>query len=128
MRVTKIIREYVEKTITEKMPYGEPTQTYKKHQQGLTDLCDQLNEKINTYAEELLAGVGNLPEGFTIKKTHWSIFESSTWNSPMHTAASTHERKVREARAKAIDTILVELELGATKADLERLIAEAIGE
>ena len=128
MRVTKIIREYVEKTIKEKMPYGEPTTTYKQHCQSLSDLTDQLNEKINAYAEELLAGVGNLPEGFTIKKTHWSIFESSTWNSPMHTAASTHERKVRENREKAIENILVELELGATKADLERLIAEAISE
>ena len=126
MRVTKIIREYVEKTIKEKMPYGEPTTTYKQHCQSLSDLTDQLNEKVNAYAEELLAGVGNLPEGFTIKKTHWSIFESSTWNSPMHTAASTHERKVRENREKAIESILVELELGATKADLERLIAEAI--
>lgn len=128
MRVTKIIREYVEKTITAKMPYGEPTITYKRHCQSLNDLTFQLNEKMNAYAEELLAGIGNLPEGFTIKKTHWSIFESSTWNSPMHTAASTHERKVRESREKAIETILMELELGATKADLERLIAEAIGE
>ena len=128
MRVTKIIREYVEKTIIAKMPYGEPTATYRQHCQSLNDLTSQLNEKIDAYAEELLAGVGNLPEGFTIKKTHWSIFESSTWNSPMHTAASAHERKVRENREKAIETILVELELGATKADLERLIAEAIGE
>lgn len=128
MRVTKIIRDYVEKTIIAKMPYGEPTVIYKRHCQSLEDLTSQLNEKIDAYAEELLAGVGNLPEGFTIKKTHWSIFESSTWNSPMHTAASAHERKVRENREKAIETILVELELGATKADLERLIAEAIGE
>ena len=128
MRVTKIIREYVEKTIITKMPYGEPTTAYKQHCQSLNDLTSQLNEKVNAYAEELLAGVGNLPEGFTIKKTHWSVFESSTWNSPMHIAASAHERKVRENREKAIENILVELELGATKADLERLIAEAIGE
>jgi hypothetical protein len=126
MRVSKIIREYVEKTITAKMPYGEPTITYKQHCQSLDDLTSQLNEKVNAYAEELLASVGNLPEGFTIKKTHWSIFESSSWNSPMHTAASTHERKVRGDRAKAIESILVELELGATKADLERLISEAV--
>ena len=126
MRVTKIIREYVEKTIKEKMPYGEPTATYKQHCQSLNDLTSQLNENINAYAEELLASVGNLPEGFTIKKSHWSIFESSSWNSPMHTAAAAHERQVRENREKAIETILVELELGATKADLERLIAEAI--
>ena len=128
MRVSKIIREYVEKTITAKMPYGEPTITYKQHCQCLNDLTSQLNEKVNAYAEELLAGVGNLPEGFTIKKTHWSIFESSTWNSPMYDADQAHQRQVRENRAKAIENILVELELGATKADLERLIAEAIGE
>lgn len=128
MRVTKIIREYVEKTIAAKMPYGEPTATYKQHSEALSDLRDQLEEKVNAYADELLSGIGNLPEGFTIKKSHWSFFESSSWNSPMHTAASTHERQVRENRAKAIETILVELELGATKADLERLIAEAIGE
>jgi hypothetical protein len=126
MRVTKLIREYVEKTITAKMPYGEPSAIYKQHCQSLNDLTSQLNEKINAYAEELLAGVGNLPEGFIIKKTHWSIFESSSWNSPMHTAATAHEREVRERREQAIENILVELELGATKADLERLIAEAI--
>lgn len=128
MRVTKIIREYIEKTIVAKMPYGEPTTTYKQHCQSLNDLTSQLNEKIDVYAEELLAGIGNLPEGFTIKKSHWSVFESSSWNSPMHTAAAVHERQVRENREKAIENILVELELGATKADLERLIAEAVGE
>lgn len=128
MRVTKLIREYVEKTITAKMPYGEPAAAYKKHQQSLSDLTSQLNEKVDAYAEELLASVGNLPEGFTIKRTHRSIFESSSWNSPMHIAASDHERKVRQSRSEAIESILVELELGATKADLERLIAEAIGE
>lgn len=128
MRVTKLIRDYVEKTVTAKMPYGEPTTTYKQHCQSLNDLTSQLNEKINAYAEELLASVGNLPEGFTIKRTYWTIFESSSWNSPMHIAASAHEREVRQSRSEAIESILVELELGATKADLERLIAEAIGE
>lgn len=128
MRVTKIIREYVVKTITAKMPYGEPSATYKQYRQSLDDLRSQLNENVSAYAEELLASVGNLPEGFTIKRTHWPIFESSTCNSPMCIAASAHEREVRENREKAIGNILVELELGATKADLERLIAEAIGE
>lgn len=128
MRVTKIIRDYVTKTITEKMPYGEPTATYNQHCQALNDLTCQLNDKMAAYADELLASIGNLPEGFTIKKSHWSFFESSSWNSPMHTAASAHEREVRGNRKKAIENILVELELGGAKADLERLIAEAIGE
>ena len=44
----------------------------------------------------------------------------------MHEASNVHEREIRGKRAAAIDQVLVELELGATKADLERLIKEAI--
>jgi hypothetical protein len=128
MRVTKLIREYVEKTVNAKVPYGEPTQTYKQHQQALTDLRSQLEEKVEAYARELLAGVGNLPEGFTITRTQYCIFNSSTYKSPMYDADQAHQRQVREKRQAAIDNILLNLELGATKADLERLIAEAIGE
>ena len=128
MRVTKIIREYVEKTIREKIPYGEPTQIYKQHSKALTDLRDQLEEKVNTYAQELLAGIGNLPEGFEIKRSGYCIFDSTTYRSPMYNADQAHQRQVREKREKAIENILVELELGATKADLERLISEAISE
>ena len=126
MRVTKLIREYVEKTITAKMPYGEPTITYKKHKECLTDLTAQLNEKIDNYAQELLASVGNLPEGFKIERTGYRMFSSTSHRSPMWEAADDHEREVREKRKTAIENILLELELGATKADLERLIAEAV--
>lgn len=128
MRVTKIIREYVEKTIVAKMPYGEPTATYKQHSKALNDLCTQLEEKVDAYAQELLNSVGNLPEGFVIKRSGYCVFNSSSYHSPMYDADQAHQRQVREKREKAIETILVELELGATKADLERLIAEAIGE
>lgn len=127
MRVTKIIREYVEKTITAKLPYGEPTETYNQHKICLNDLTKQLNEKMEVYAQELLAGIGNLPEGFHINRTRTTMFTHNTYGSPMLRAAEQHEEEVREKRKKAIENILVELELGATKADLERLIAEAVG-
>lgn len=128
MRVTRLIRDYVEKTITAKMPYGEPTATYKQHSKALNDLCSQLEEKVDAYAQELLDSVGNLPEGFVIKRSNYCIFNSSSYCSPMYDADQAHQREVREKRQAAIENILLELELGATKADLERLIAEAIGE
>ena len=126
MRVTKLIREYVEKTITAKMPFGEPTTTYKQHSKALSDLRDQLEEKVDAYAQELLAGIGNLPEGFTITRTSYCVFNSSSYHSPMYDADQAHQREVRNKRSAAIENILLELELGATKADLERLISEAI--
>lgn len=126
MRVTKIIREYVEKTVTAKMPYGAPMEEYQAANKELNNLCERLEEQVDTYANELLASVSNLPEGFTIKRTNYRIFTASSWNSPLHEASNIHEREIRSKRAAAIERILLELELGATKADLERLIEEAI--
>lgn len=126
MRVTKIIREYVEKTVTDKMPYGAPTEEYIAANRNMNDLCDRLEKQVEAYADELLNGIDNLPEGFTIKRTNNCIFSASSWNSPMHCASNAHQKEIRNKRAAAIERILLELELGATKADLERLIEEAI--
>ena len=126
MRVTKIIREYVEKTVTAKMPYGTPVEEFQAANKELNDLHDRLEEQVDTYAKELLASVSNLPEGFTIKRTNNRIFTASSWNSPMYEASNVHKREICDKRAAAIERILLELELGATKADLERLIEEAI--
>lgn len=128
MRVTKLIREYVEKTITTKLPYGEPHHTYNQHKASLNDLTKQLNEKISQYADELIGRIGNLPEGFHITKGCYNQLTCSSYGSPMQKMAEQHENEIRNKRKEAIENILVELELGATKADLERLIAEAIGE
>lgn len=126
MRVTKIIREYVEKTVTNALPFGTPREDYIAADQELNDLRDRLEEQVDAYAKELLTSIDNLPEGFTIKRTHNCIFSASSWDSPMHRASNAHQKKIRDKRAAAVEQILVELELGATKADLERLIEEAI--
>lgn len=126
MRVTKLIREYVKKAIETKISYGESVQAYKRESKALSDLCDQLEKQVDAYAKELLASVDNLPEGFSITRTNYPVFNYSSWNSPMHIASITEEKRTREKRQAAVENILLELELGATKADLERLIAEAI--
>lgn len=127
MRVTKIIREYVEKTINAKLTYGAPTQEYKEATAKMVDLCEDVNNKVVEYATKLCEEASaQLPEGFHIKLNNKYPVTQTSYNSPMQIAAGQHEREVREKRQAAIETILVELELGATKADLERLIEEAI--
>lgn len=129
MRVTKLIREYVEKTITAKMPYGAPTAEYKVACSRLNELATEIKDKVAKYAKKLCEeATAQLPEGFYVIPSSNSTITSSSYNSPLQCAATKHEQAMREKRAKAIDSILLELELGATKADLERLIAEAIGE
>ena len=126
MRVTKIIREYVEKTVNNALPYGAPKYEYIAANRKMTELCERLEKQVDAYAKELVANIDNLPEGFTIERTHYCIFSTSSWNSPMQMASNAHEEEIRNKRAAAIEQVLVELELGATKADLERLIKEAI--
>lgn len=129
MRVTKIIREYVEKTVTAKMPYGKPTEDNTKACAKMETLRKQVNDQVVEYATKLCEeATKELPEGFVISLYSQNPITKSNYKSPLQEAAIAHEKEIRENREKAIETILVELELGATKADLERLIAEAIGE
>lgn len=129
MRVTKIIREYVEKTITAKMPYGEPTAEYEAACSKMNELQSEVNDKVVEYAKKLCEeATAKLPEDFHIKLSSDYPITCSSYNSPLYCAAVSHERAMRDKRAEAIESILLELELGATKADLERLITEAIGE
>ena len=128
MRVTKLIREYVEKTITTKMVFGEPTEKFREARKLLDETEQSVEEKVEAYAKTLVAEANSgLPEGFKIYLSDtYGYVRSSHYDAPLAKAAAAHEREVREKRKAAIESILLELELGATKADLERLIEEAI--
>lgn len=127
MRVTKIIREYVEKTVKERMPYGKPTEANYEACTKMETLRKQVNDKVVEYATKLCEeATKELPEGFVISLYGQNPITKSNYKSPLQETAIAHEKEIRNRRAEAIEFILVELELGATKADLERLIAEAI--
>lgn len=129
MRVTKIIREYVEKTVENKMPFGKPAADYKEATAQMQAQRKLLNEQVTAYATSLIeAANATLPEGFVLSVACGDKITSTDYRAPLREESDKHKHEVREKRRKAIETILVELELGATKADLERLIAEAIGE
>jgi hypothetical protein len=129
MRVTKIIREYVEKTVESKMPFGKPAADYKEATAQMQAQRKLLNEQVTAYATSLIESANaTLPEGFVLSIACGDKITSTDYRAPLREESDKHQREVREKRRRAIDTILVELELGATKADLERLIAEAIGE
>lgn len=128
MRVTKIIREYVEKTITNKMVFGEPTEKFKAAKNLLDETRKSVDEKVEAYAKTLVEEANSsLPEGFKIYLSDiYGYIRSSHYDAPLARAAAAHEREVHAKRKAAIESILLELELGATKADLERLITEAL--
>ena len=64
MRVTKIIREYVEKTVTNALPFGAPREDYIAADRELNDLRDRLEgAKIHTE----IFGSDHCPVELTLK-------------------------------------------------------------
>lgn len=129
MRVTKRIAEYVTKEVEKAIPFGESVTEYMAASARMTELKAEINDKATEYVQKLCEEANiNLPDGFIIKpNSNWFV-TSTAWDSPMETAANAHKRKVRDQRSAAVESILVSLELGATKAELAGLIAEAVAE
>ena len=127
MRVTKRIIAHVEEQVNNGLPFGAPTIDCEKAKDLLRNTAAEIEEKADAYVAQLCAEANaNLPEGFKVTNSNWSHVNHTWHNAPLVRAASAHEQEVRQKREKAVDGILLSLELGATKADLERLISEAI--
>lgn len=129
MRVTKRIAEYVTKEVEKAIPFGESVTEYMAASARMNELRNEINDKATEYAQKLCEEANiNLPDGFIIKPNGNWFVTSTAWDSPMETAANAHKREVRDQRSAAVESILVSLELGATKAELTGLIAEAVAE
>jgi hypothetical protein len=129
MRVTKRIAEYVTKEVEKAIPYGAPDADCHAASVRMAELKTEVNNKVLEYARKLCEeATAALPEGFIIKPNNDYPITSTSWGSPLETAANSHRRKVRDQRSAAVESILVSLELGATKAELAGLITEAVAE
>lgn len=131
MRVTKLIREYVEKTVSEKFnkqisPEEEALKNLEKRMSEFhSEVNKQVEELINNAIDMLIVDA-SIPED--VKKTINNRQPSTIGYRIYNTDIDCKARKARDARNKArdeaIENILLTLELGGTKADLDRMIAE----
>lgn len=124
MRVTKVIKEYVETQVNAIYPL-ENTKEYSDVLTLINNTLEQLkkeyeNKKLETFQK--LIDEGKLPQG-VIQKS-WRGTDFTVFNTTLDKENSKHLTKVKEERKKAIQDILVSLELGATKTDLEIMLHE----
>lgn len=137
MRVTKLIREYVEKVVCEKMPMpAEPT--------GMTDLRKEWETTIESlehyattvaiqffaahkgecapyYCDEDLNDTERIAN--YLRKNVNVSFRSHLLTYAERVAYDKAKTEVGKARKEAIENILVTLELGGSKADLDAMLA-----
>lgn len=137
MRVTKVIREYIEEKVAERLPYPEKPQGVEldnfdkfedklieevigKYAAYITDNFDKVRVDARWGCGDKVNDIMAVRECVKdrISKPHLSVFS---------VARKEYDKecdRIRAERTKAIKEITVSLELGGTRAELEEMLAK----
>ena len=130
MKVTKLIREYVAEQVMAKYPETEGEKLYREKLDEIQNKIDELNNQIKEYALKLCQQA-NEDLGIDAwadknDKIHLSscycIASSGSYNNPYATNLRTLKNDRNKKINDTIKNILVNLELGATKAELDEML------
>ena len=126
MRVSKTVREYIEKQVASKFPKTEIELYQEQQEQIASKMNHEYNERVEKAKAEIIASIAKEyeinEEEIAIRNNYGNVF--STFNTPTAMKANTAKSERQKAVREKIDDIIVSLELGGTKADLERMLAE----
>lgn len=126
MRVSKTVREYIEKQVASKFPKTENELQYEQNEQ----VALAMNEEYHKEIEKAKAGIiANLCKKYGItddtvitRPNYGNVF--SAYPTKARDKADLDRQARQRAINEKIEDIIVTLELGGTKADLERMLAE----
>lgn len=124
MRVSKTVREYIEAQVEQAYPHEEKYYSdLQSEQQNKVD--DWIEGKLKAIAEEAEHLFGDLYEAGEGKKK-FDFSGRAGWNIRLKSAIKCDElrRKRKEKVNKKISEIILTLELGGNKADLDRMLSE----
>ena len=130
MRITKVVKEYIEERITEKVwPKYELEKIEAERQLEVKNkFFEELAEELEAIATERMEKF--LAENPFLKRTERKNISTVYYDSvniiDRHLLSSVHNWKTRakEEISNKTRNIIVALELGGTKEDLERMISE----
>jgi hypothetical protein len=128
MRVTKLIREYVEETVSAMPKFANLTpeeQEYKVLQSNITDFQNAVDKEVNESVAEAIENfraTHNLGADVRLEVSCYTKVNWGTYNSDLADRARKAERARKEARDSAIKDILLSLELGADRKELDEML------
>jgi flagellar biosynthesis component FlhA len=128
MRVSKTVREYIEKQVCARYPKSENElkaeqikDLVNQANQEMTELMDKAKREISN---QIIAKYGLTEEMGEQSQSAYQDYKFNNFNSPLEIKANTDRQNRRQAVNQKIEDIIVTLELGGTKADLEKMLAE----
>lgn len=123
MRVTKIIREYVEETVNGIYDpiIGDCSKDYSSKKNEVEGILEKMADEFDVAAKKVIK-----EHGFTINS--WNGEEKHIVSYTCNFGEKEYEpilverRKLRNEKMQKIQDILVNLELGGTKAELDEML------
>ena len=126
MRVSKTVREYIEKQVASKFPKTEIELYQEQQEQIASKMNQEYYDRVEKAKADIIVELAQEykihEEEIAIRNNYGNVF--STFNTPTAMKANTAKSERQKVIHEKIDDIIVTLELGGTKADLERLLAE----
>jgi hypothetical protein len=127
MRVSKTVREYIEKQVANKFTKTENELQYEQVSNIIAIANDEYHQLMKQASEEIikqLVAKHNINEDMVEEKRCYSYSPFDSWKSKSRELADKDRRVRQEEQTKKVNDIIVTLELGGTKADLEKMLAE----
>ncbi len=132
MKVTKLIREYVEKTVDACYPKPESEKLLNEQRSRANNLLAEFNKIVEEYADSILPEIKakyNIPDDFNFHTKHGiNHAEFSSYDTALYRKADADMRKWNKLKRQKQDEILLSLELGATKSDLDNMIKQLMND
>lgn len=127
MRVSKVVREYIEKQVANKLSKTANELQYEQDSHRVAVANDEYHQLMKQASEEItkqLITKHNIANDMFEERSCYSYSPFGTWNTKVRELADKDRRARQEELTKKVNEIIITLELGGTKADLEKMLAE----
>lgn len=126
MRVTKTVKEYIAKQVASKFPKTNIELYQEQQEQTASKMNQEYYDRVERAKADIIVELAQEykihEEEIAIRNNYGNVF--STFNTPTAMEANTAKSERQKTINEKVNDIIVTLELGGTKADLERLLAE----
>ena len=127
MRVSRVVREYIEEKVRKAFAEKSTAEIeYEELRQKISDFRSTLNDAVDDFIKMAIMEFRtefNIPDDIEIKPSDYDRLRTCEWNSAIRNEAVTMEHKRATAISNAIKDIVVTLELGGTRDDLDKMLA-----
>ena len=127
MRVTSTIKNYIREQVSAKFPTPKEVTDYNKYKEEEANFVKKYNDRLSKYIKSLEKEIEEANTMKYLVSAGGSVsygYRTSQKENDLRTARNNAIVKRDMAIDKAVNNIIVTLELGGNRADLDRMISE----